>query len=382
MTPFHRSINFSMRKKLLLISMILLGTALLSACTGGARSTSWPGLAANGDVAYLTDGTLVYAVNLKDGRELWQYSDKNDSKAQFYSIPAITSDGLVIVGSAGGTYTLYSLDPNDIVTDDKGVNKPNPRWTFNGAKGPWEASPLIIGDLLFAPNSDGNLYVLNLKDGQSAKSAVKTIKLTGRLWSTPVTDGKRVFVTSLDNSVFGIDLETYEYWHQDLAGAIPGSPVIGSDGMLYVGSLASQLEKFDPATGTHQPVLTLDAKKLIWSTPVSDGDALYFADLDGNFYSFNTATGTLNWDPIQPDGPITATPLVLGNNILLGTESGSIFEVDKAGHSKLWSQPGGNIYTNLVSTGDLVIVAPLSADNYLYAFDMDGHQAWAFTPGK
>jgi len=368
-----------MRKKLLLVSMILLGTALLSACTGGARGTSWPGLAANGDVAYLADGPLVYAVSLKDGKELWHYPEKGGTKQTFYSTPVITPDGLVIVGSSGTDHSLIAINPNDI---NPATKTPVEAWTFTGATDHWVAAPLIIDNLLFAPNSDGNLYVLDLSDGNSTKQAVKTVQLSGRLWAQPVTDGKRVFVTSLDNSVFGVDLQTYEYWHQDLAGAIPGSPVIGSDGMLYVGSLATQLEKFDPATGTHKSALTLDAKKLIWSTPVSDGDALYFGDLEGNFYSFNTTTGKLNRDPIQPDGPITAAPLVLGDNILLATESGSIFEVDKAGHSKLWSQPGGNIYTNLVLAGDLVIVAPLSADNYLYAFDVDGHQAWAFTPGK
>ena len=64
--------------------------------------------------------------------------------------------------------------------------------------------------------------------------------------------------------------------------------------MLYVGSLASKLEKFDPATGNHQSVL--DAENWVWSTPSLDGDTLYFGDVDGNFYSFNTSTGKLNWN--------------------------------------------------------------------------------------
>lgn len=368
--------------------MILLGTVLLSAC-GTARGTSWPGLSASGDVAYLADGPLVYAINLKDGKELWHYPGKGDSKKTFYFPPVVTPDGLVIVGSAGTDHSLIAINPNDINPDTK---SPVEAWTFTDAKDHWVASPLIIDNLLFAPNSDGNLYVLDLSDGHSTKQAVKKILLVdpkdpqkkpGRLWSQPVTDGKRVFVTSLDRSVFGVDLETYEYWHADLAGAVPGSPVIGSDGMLYVGSLAAQLEKFDPATGTHEPALALDAKNLIWGAPVSDGDSLYFGDLEGNFYSFNTTTGKLNWDSIKPDGPITGTPLVLESNVLVATESGSIFEVDKDGRSKLWSQPGGKIYTSPVLAGDLVLVAPLGAEAYLYAYNQDGSPAWLpFTPGK
>ncbi len=376
-----------MSKKLLLISMVLLGAVLLSACGGSVRGTTWPGLSADANTAYLADGPVVYAINLKDGSELWHYPAKTNSKQVFYAAPVITSDGLVIVGSAGTDHSLIALNPADI---DPETKSPVPAWTFTEAGDHWVASPLVIGDQLFAPNSDGNLYILDLKDGQSQKKAAKKVlmvdpqdpdKKAGRLWSTPATNGQQIFLTSLDHSVFGMDLQTYSYWHADLAGAIPASPVLGSDDMLYVGSLAAQLDKFDPATGKHEAALT--AKYWLWGTPVVDGDNLYFGDLEGNFYSFNTSTGKLNWEPVKPDGPITATPLMVDGNILLATESGSIFEIDKDGHSKLWSQPGGKIYTTPVIAGDLVLVAPLGADAYLYAYEKDGSSAWLpFAPGK
>lgn len=153
----------------------------------------------------------------------------------------------------------------------------------------------------FAPNSDGKIYVLDLQDGKSVKQAIKVIEpflgsdeQTGRLWAQPVTDGKYIFVTSLDHSVFAIDLGTYKIvWHEDLGGAVPGGMVLGSDGMLYVGSFAKQLEKFDPATGKHEFVL--DTMGWIWGTPIADGDNIYFSDVDGYFYSYNTKTGSLNW---------------------------------------------------------------------------------------
>ena len=109
-----------MRKKLLLITMVLLGTVLLSACAGGAiRGSSWPGLSAEANAAYLADGSLVYAVNLKDGKELWSYPGKRDSKLTFYSTPVITPDGLVIVGSAGSDHSLIALNPTDINPETK-----------------------------------------------------------------------------------------------------------------------------------------------------------------------------------------------------------------------------------------------------------------------
>jgi outer membrane protein assembly factor BamB len=200
-----------------------------------------------------------------------------------------------------------------------------------------------------------------------------------------VTDGERIFVTSLDHSVYAVDAKTYDVlWHEDVAGAIPGSPVIGSDGMLYVGSLDSELEQFDPETGRHQSVLT--AKNWIWSTPVVDGDTLYFGDLDGNFYSFDTAASKLNWS-IQPDGAITASAILQNDHLLIATESGNVYAIDKESGKTLWfeqidQKDGGKIYTTPVLAGDNILVAPLEADFYLAALDSDGRQVWTFAPGK
>jgi eukaryotic-like serine/threonine-protein kinase len=365
-----------MRKKFVFIIMILLGAVLLSACAGGpVHGSTWPGLAADGKTAYLADGPSVYAINISDGKEIWRYSGSSN-KFAFYATPAITPDGLVIVGSAGTDYSLIALDPNDTNGD---TNAPAEAWKFTGARDHWRAAPLVVDNKLFAVNSDGNLYILDLQDGQSVKDAT-VVNLDGRLWSQPTTDGERVYITSLDHSVIAVDVNTYDIlWHEDLGGAVPGSAVVGEDGTLYVGSLASKLEKFDAATGNHQPIL--DAENWVWSTPSLDGDTLYFSDVDGNFYSVDTATGNLNWS-VQPDGPVTASPLIQNDHILLATESGSIYAVDRDG-KVLWSEEvGGKIYTTPVAAGDVILVAPLETDFYLAALDPNGRQIWTFAPGE
>ena len=381
-TPFNRSTIFSMRKKRLFIGMVLLGAVFLSACVGGAiRGTTWSGLSADETTAYLADVTLVYGINLNDGREVWRFSDADDSKAQFYANPVITPDGLVIIGSAAGEHILYALDTNDLIADgDK--KSPTKEWTYVGADGPWVASPLIVDNMLYAPNSNGNLYVFDLNDGRSQKEPVQVIELGGRLWAQPVTDGERIYVTSLDHSIFGVDMQTFSYWEKEVTAAIPGSPVFGADGMLYVGSLASQLEKFDPKTGEHETVL--DSEAWIWSTPVMDGDNLYFGDLEGNFYSFNTSTSDLNWS-VRPDGPITASAVLQNDHLLLATESGNVYAIGKEGQT-LWFETvrdernDGKIYTTPVVAGDLILVSSLETEFYLTALDADGRTIWTFVP--
>ncbi len=393
-----------MSKKLSLIGLILLGALLLSGCTG---ATAWPGLSTDGEKqAYLADAQFVYALNLSDGKMVWQYPLQADSKMSFYSNPTVAPNGWVIIGSVGVDHSLFAIDPtkfpNTPVQAVSGIQKffcsiglatcPEyhvEAWIYKGARDHWVASQLVVNDTVFAPNADGNLYILKLSDG----SLIKKINLSdstgqSRLWGQPVTDGKRIFVTSLDRSVIAIDAQTYDVlWHEDLSGAIPGGAVLGSDGMLYVGSLAKQLEKFDPATGKHESVVNTNG--WIWGTPTVDGDNLYFSDVDGYIYSFNTKTGQLNWKPIRPDGgqpnsDITASPLVQGDHILVSTETGNIYSINKQdGAFKLWHQgEKGKIYTTPVAGGGYVLAAYLESNYYLIAMDQDGNKKWTYPAGK
>jgi outer membrane protein assembly factor BamB len=302
----------------------------------------------------------------------------------FFTTPVVTEDGLVIILDSGNKHVMYAVDPNDVQD-----NTPAIEWKFTEAKGHWIAAPLVVDNRLFAPNTDGNVYVLDLQDGQSVKQAIEVIEPFGdsngqpaRLWAQPVTDGKYLFVTSLDHSIFAIDLQTYRVvWHESLDGAVPGGVALGSDGMLYVGSLAKQLEKFDPATGAHQPVL--DTKGWIWGTPIVDGDNLYFSDVEGYFYSYNVQEGRLNWEPVQPDSAITASPLVLDDKVLLATESGDIYAIDSAGNVEADSSykardEDAKAYTTPILVGDYVLVAYVESDYYLVALDRELDEKWTY----
>lgn len=379
-----------MSKKFLFLTLALFATIFLSGCVG---STAWPGLSGSGEVAYLANQSAVHAINATSGQELWSFAGEgsgfslfNTNPSLFFTTPVVTEDGLVIILDSGNKHVMYAVDPDDVQDQTPAIE-----WKFTDAKGHWIAAPLVVDNRLFAPNTDGNVYVLDLQDGQSVKQAIKVIDVfadangqPGRLWAQPVTDGTRLFVTSLDHSIFAIDLQTYEViWHQDLEGAVPGGAALGSDGMLYAGSLAKQLEKFDPATGAHEPVL--DTTGWIWGTPVVDGDNLYFSDTEGYFYSYNTKEGKLNWEPVipnnSPENAITASPLVLGDHVLLATESGEIYAVNSAGNVDNWytaRDENAKAYTTPILAGDYVLVAYLESDYHLVALDQEGDEKWVY----
>lgn len=225
-------------KRLILISLVLLAAILLSACSAGTSAATWPGLAADNKLAYLADGTYVYAVRLSDGTKAWQYPDKAGTQL-FYATPLLTTDGQVLVGSAGRDYELTSLD----------TTTGQQKWAAPFvATDRWVAAPLVVGDAVYAANNDGTLYVLKLATGEK----VWSLHISKELWGAPVTDGKLVFVTSLDHFLYAVDPALQKViWKVDLGGSAPDSPAVSSDGKtLYIGSFAKKIVAVDIATGS------------------------------------------------------------------------------------------------------------------------------------
>ena len=356
-------------KKLNFVILLALGAILLSVCSGGRASivNTWAGLAADGERAYLASGSHIYAVDVTTGKEVWRYPAETDSNIIFYANPILTPDGQLLAGSEGNTHELVSINPE--------TGKDN--WTapFLGAKGKWVATPLIFNETIYAPNSDGFLYILDMNGEQISDP----IELGGALWSSPVTDGTYIYVTALDHHLHIIDPATGKTGEPvDLGGAIPGSPVVG-DGGVYVGSFSSNIEFIKP-TGNHEVITT--AADWIWGTPSLDNGTLYYADLSGNLYSLDVASNSQNWDAVQPDGPIVASPLVAGDTIYIVTEAGSLLSLDRDAKVVWEKTVGGKIYTNPVLSGEIVLVAPYKAEFALAAYDAAGKQAWTFTLEK
>lgn len=360
-------------KRLILISLLAIGAMLLSACSGGGTvSNNWHGLAADAEHAYVSAGSFVYAVDMQNGSEVWRYPAKADNAILYFANPVLTTDGQLLIGSAGKNHDLISLDP---ATGKEKWSK-----AFSDAKSGWVASPLVINDTIYAPNTDGFLYILDM-DG---KQIADPIEISGVLWSAPVTDGKLIYLTSLDHTAHVVDIAKGTVNDPiDLGGAATSSPVVAESG-AYVGSFASAVELITP-NNAHEVVTK--AENRIWGSPIVDGETLYFADLDGNVYSFDLASGRQNWS-VKPNGPVVASLLVVGDQLYVASEAdpsselGTLVALDRDGKTIWTKEVGGKLYTTPIVSGDLILVAPYQAEFTLAAYDAEGKQAWTFTPAK
>jgi hypothetical protein len=72
-----------MRKKILFVTIMLLAAVLLSGCVG---STTWPGLSAANEVAYLANTSAVHAIDVTSGKELWSFAGE-----KFIPLPVVSA---------------------------------------------------------------------------------------------------------------------------------------------------------------------------------------------------------------------------------------------------------------------------------------------------
>lgn len=349
---------------LLLFLALALLTLTLSACGGTPAAATWPGLAADENAAYLANGSSVEAIRLSDGEKFWSFPEKPSTKLVFYSNPVFTSNGELLIGSSGADHSLFRLDP------DTGKDT----WSFTEAKDHWVASPLVVGEMVYAPNVDGMLYVFDMTMEGNDKLAWK-VELGGKLWAQPVMDGGNLYITSLDHNVHVVDLQTHEAsLITQLGGAIPGVPSLG-DGQLYVGSFDSSMVAINTTDGSI--AWTTPVESWVWGGPALDGNTLYVGDLNGNFYSINAADGTIV-DSFKPDGSILATPLFLNGQVIFVTENGTVYSLMPGENPQSMEKLNGKLYTAPVAAGNLLLIAPFQGDFLLVALDVDGKEEWHY----
>lgn len=354
-------------KHILLISAFIILAVLSSACSSAIyASTGWHGLTANTDTAFLSAGTQVYAVDMNTGSEKWRYPAKANNKITFYANPVLTSDGQLLVPSYD--HKLYSLN--------SATGSEN--WIFTGSKNRLIGSPLVMDQMIYQPSTDENLYAIDLTGKQ-----VWVQQTGGPLWGQPAagSDCGCIYVPSMDHQVYSFDATTGELrWKtSDLGAAVVGTPAVGSNGTVYIGTFGKEVMALNDTDGSIKWRFT--TQDWVWSGPALENDVLYFGDLSGYLYALNAEDGTTIWR-IQPQNSIVDTPVVLGDKLYFTTEADTVFGVDTTGNI-LFSKPiGGLIYSAPVIVNDTILVAPTNFDALLVALNLDGNQKWTFTPAK
>jgi len=192
------------------------------------------------------------------------------------------------------------------------------------------------------------------------------------------------------SSIGTSDISYVELWRFPFDGGIENSPVVGSDGIIYV---PGRIEGFKHHLFAIYPNGTLKWKYrvdeyIFWTCPaIAEDGTIYFVCWDGNLYAINP-NGTKKWTfhvgdfynigsapAIAEDGTI-----YFGTMIGLWSEVANVIAVNPNGTEK-WRYPIDDYVDSDPVIGDDGTIYIGSDNNHLYAFNPDGTVKWTFGTG-
>jgi outer membrane protein assembly factor BamB len=318
--------NKLLAKGLLVMVILILGSITTIGCARtGSIARGWSGTEVVGSTLFLgsMDGKLV-ALDTSNGSTLWEVPLETEVPARgfscapastsvaIYGTPAIAGD-MVYVGGYNGR--IYAINSSTRLSRDRYLDEDN--------RQPIIGSPVVSQDTVFISSSDGKLYAL---DATSLDE--KWQFSTGdKIWSTPAISGDTVYIGSFDKKLYAIDTTTgKEKWEFATEGAIVATPLVDSN-TVYFGSFDRHLYALNATDGSLKWKSDFIAGKWFWAGAVAYNNKIYVPSLDGKVYVVDAENGEKIAEP-DLGAPISSSPVVVGELVVVATESGVIYALD------------------------------------------------------
>ncbi len=174
-------------------------------------------------------------------------------------------------------------------------------------------------------------------------------------------------------------------WKFTSGAPIVSSPIIEGN-IVYFGSNDSTLYAVDLASGNEKWKFSI--KGQVKSSPLVEENSVYFAGGDGITYSLDKNTGKVNWQ-FQTMGETLyklysyadyyhSSPVFADGLIYFGSGDGNIYALNAASGEKAWSYKTGEVVHSKPCIYNGKLYAG-SFDGNLYALDLkDGRLVWKF----
>ena len=224
-----------------------------------------------------TDGKL-FAMDAVTGERVWLYDRTVPSLTLRGTSSISVGRGAAVTGFANGKVALFLLETGQAVWE-KRVATASGRSELDRVVDA-DATPVIMGEMVYAVTFKGNIAAFNMRDGQVAwqreLSSYQNMSISGQLIS--VTDAR--------SNVKVLDRRTgATIWTQDLLVDRRLTATVAFGDYLVAGDYEGYLHWFDRNEGRLVSRNSIGGGGIV-ADPVVDGDNLYVYARNGRLYSF------------------------------------------------------------------------------------------------
>jgi len=198
-------------------------------------------------------------------------------------------------------------------------------------------------------------------------------------YSSPVigSDGI-IYIGASNKKFYAINPDGTQKWsYSSGLSAIQGTSVIGSDGTIYFGDYSNQNVYALTSNGSLKWKYTTGNK--IYGSPTIGSDGTIYVGSD-KFYALLHQDGSVKWS--YPTGQIWYGSPAIGSDgtIYVGSTDTKVYALNPDGTQKWTYTTGVDIYGSPVIGADGTIYVG-STDTKIYALNPDGTQKWNYTTG-
>ena len=170
-------------------------------------------------------------------------------------------------------------------------------------------------------------------------------------------------------------------WKFVTGANVNGSPAIGADGTIYVGSYDDNVYAINPADGSQKWKFTTG--NWVQTSPAIGADGtIYIGSNDDNVYAINSADGSQKWMFITKSQVHSCPAIGVDGTIYVGSTDDNLYALNPADGSQKWMFTTGGAVGSSPAIGADGTIYVGSGDNNLYAINpVDGSQKWKFTTG-
>ena len=204
--------------------------------------------------------------------------------------------------------------------------------------------------------------------------------LKGGVYSTPVTDGKSLYIGDDVGVMYALDAKTGKTrWTFDTGMRIVGSPAV-SEGVVVFGSANYTIYGLHAKTGKELWHITTN-QAVMGAATIHEGIA-YIGGGDGRMFAIDIHTGKVSWSFDQLTNYVLTRPLVYNDKLYFGCWDTHFYALNLSDGSLAWKWNNGKGNPKLspasvwpvAANGKIFITAP---DRYFTCLDAEtGEQVW------